>query len=87
MYSISREIRGIAQNNTDLLAEFGLECVNETDHRVAVEILCTRQKEHFVRITDRTEQFAAIPRAVTRSDGAPLQEIMYGCSVERICRV
>jgi hypothetical protein len=44
-------------------------------------------KKRFVRITDRTEQFAAIPRAVTRSDEAPLQEIMYGFSVERICRV
>ena len=52
---VRREIRRVVQDDTDFLAELGLECVQQPDRRVAVEVLFAGQKERFAAVADRTE--------------------------------
>ena len=58
-----REIRRVVQDNAEFLTELGLECVQQPDRCVAVEILLTRQEERLVSIAHRTQQLDRVPRA------------------------
>ena len=51
-----------------VLAELGLESVQQADRRVAVGVLLAGQKERLAGIADRAQQLDTVPRARHRNE-------------------